>query len=176
MARIPWVLVNCFALLAGHFAYAAQDGLATKTVKLEPLTKLELHLVPDLGTRFVFPFKLDEQSETIPFTLKATNPLFQTKREPGRNYFVVSLPPEGLQPNANGLYPTYIGNLILNAGGFNITVLLKSTNNIKEHVSDVVFEYGKAEKQKLIDDVLADAIEALEKRYIFQSGLRHRRL
>jgi len=35
---------------------------------------LTVEIVPDLGTRFIFPFVLDEQDTYVPFTLNITNP------------------------------------------------------------------------------------------------------
>ncbi|HFE37502.1 MAG TPA: hypothetical protein ENK06_03650, partial [Gammaproteobacteria bacterium] len=118
-----WVLV----LLLPTFVWA-DAAPKIKRIELQAFTQFTLDMVPDLGTRFIFPFVLDEESDNIPFTLKMTNPVFTHQRVPGRNFFVVELPPMSQPNTTNPVSPVYLGNLFINAGGYNITVLLRSSN------------------------------------------------
>ena len=63
-------------------------------------------MVPDLGTRFSFPFILDEQDSYVPFTLNITNPAFVNGREKGRNYFVITAP-VSIVNDGHGVLPAY---------------------------------------------------------------------
>lgn len=132
-----------------------------KHVVLEDFTTLELAVVPDLGTRFVFPFVLDEQDNYVPFTLNLTNPVFQTNRLPGRNSFVITAPP----PQEGGATPTYMANLFVSVAGHQLSVTLKTTNDVSKHVSDVVFELSDKEREDLIQQAVEKRTQAMAQDY-----------
>ena len=132
-----------------------------RVIALTEFTTLNVDIVPDLGTRFVFPFVLDESSENIPFTLKLTNPVFQSKREPGRNFFIVEIPPQ----EAGGAMPAYLGNLFINVAGYNISVLLKSTPKLKDHYTDIVFKLTDEKREQLIEDAVKARVDVMKAMY-----------
>ena len=155
--RLWCCLLLCFPLMV-----LADAKPRTKTITLSEFTTLTLDIVPDLGTRFVFPFVLDEESDFVPFTSKITNPVFVSTREKGRHFFVITLP----TPEEGGKMPHYLGNLFVNVAGYNITVLLRSTNKTSQHYTDVVFELGDKERQQLIEDAVEKKMAVIEAEYL----------
>lgn len=147
-------------LLSAAFCLPAQAAPKNRNVVLAKHTTITVEIVPDLGTRFIFPFVLDEQDEYVPFTLNITNPKFVSKREPGRNSFVVTIPPQ-----EGGRAPQYYGNLFVTVAGYAITVELRSTTDLTKHYSDVTFELGNAERENLIQKGIAQRTKALEAEY-----------
>lgn len=132
-----------------------------KHVALEEFTQLNIEIVPDLGTRFVFPFVLDEQDAFVPFTLNITNPVFNAAREPGRNAFVITAPP----PTEGGTVPTYIANLFISVAGYQISATLKTTNDLSHHVSDIVFDLNEKARENLIQQTVERRIQAIKDDY-----------
>jgi hypothetical protein len=131
-----------------------------RTVVLQKHTAMTVEIVPDLGTRFIFPFVLDEQDDYVPFTLNITNPSFVSKREPKRNSFVVTIP-----PTTAGRAPIQYGSLFVTVAGYEISVELRTTNDLNKHYSDVTFELGAGERENLIQQGIAKRTEALETEY-----------
>lgn len=152
--RWLWVL-GFSAVVAAPVAASPK----VREVVLQKHTTLTVEMVPDLGTRFIFPFVLDEQDEYVPFTLNLTNPAFVSKREPGRNSFVVTIPPTG----ARGA-PSF-GNLFVTVAGYEITVELRTTTDLNKHYSDVNFELGDGERESLIQKGIAQRTRVLEAEY-----------
>jgi len=145
-------LLVLFLGVAQAASMAAPIKPAFKHVTLERFTSLVVEIPPDHGTRFIFPFVLDEKDEFVPFTMDNTNSaIFTSSRKEGRNSFVISVP----APSQGGSLPTYHGNLFITVAGYNLSVLLKTTNDLKKHFSDVVFELSEKEQQ----DTIARQIE-----------------
>ncbi len=132
-----------------------------KNVKLEPFTTLNVALVPDLGTRFVFPFVLDEGDDIVPFTLDVTNPLFIPKRHNGRNFFTIEVDP----PEDGGGVPMYLSNLFVSVGGYHLSIVLSTTTDLRKHVSDYVFELSDAAREDLIQQAIKKRTSGLEESY-----------
>ena len=131
-----------------------------RNVVLQKHTALTVEIVPDLGTRFIFPFVLDEQDTYVPFTLNITNPSFVSKREPKRNSFVVTIP-----PTSAGRTPIQYGSLFVTVAGYEISIELRTTNDLRKHYSDVTFELGEGDREDLIQQGIAKRTEALEVEY-----------
>lgn len=132
-----------------------------KTVTLEPHTALVVYIPPgSLGARFLFPFVLDERDDYVPFTLQITNNVFQSKREPGRNSFVVTVPDVPATDRAQ-----YVGNLFVTVAGYQITVELRTSGELSLHYSDIDFKLGTAERENLIQKGIAQRMTALEADY-----------
>ncbi|MCP5007563.1 MAG: hypothetical protein GY941_27055, partial [Planctomycetes bacterium] len=129
---LMFLLIPNIAFSAGNLKVVPK----LKKVELKQFTQLNVQLVADLGTRFIFPFILDEADDLVPFTLDITNPLFISTRHTGRNSFTVEVDP----PAEGGQLPTYLGNMFITAAGYNISVVLSTTNSLKNHVSDYQFE------------------------------------
>ncbi len=127
-------------------------------VKLKAFTTLTIYMVPTLGTRFVFPFVLDASDRYVPFTLNITNPLFVSKRDPGRNTVVVTL------PATVGTAHVY-GDMYITVAGYEITVELVSTDVFSRAVSDVVFDLDGKARETLIQEAVAQRTKDLEQAY-----------
>ena len=153
--RAPLCIALCCLLLA--LPNAARAEPRTRSVDLEKRTLLTVYVVPDLGTRFSFPFILDEQDAHVPFTLHITNAAFVNAREKGRNYFVITAP-----VRAEG---SMLGNVFVSVAGYEITVELRTTNDLTRHYSDIVFTQTAAAREELIQQSIIQRTAALEQDY-----------
>lgn len=150
------MILSLIILLLPALGHAAPKE---RHVTLSKLTKLTVHIYPGLGTRFIFPFVLDEadtKDSLVPFTLVITNPAFSQIREKGRNSLVV-------KTDAAGKYVA--GDMFVTVGGYEITVELRSTTSIDEHYTDIVFDLGDKERENLIQRGIAQRTKALEQQY-----------
>ena len=145
------VLMACLAGTAAHAEPRA------KLVELHKRTNLIVYVVPDLGVRFTFPFILDEQDAYVPFTLNITNPLFVPEREKGRNYFVIT--------EKVGSPSNMLGDVFMTVAGFEISIELRTTNDLSKHYSDIVFDLTKEAREELIQQGIAQRTLALEQEY-----------
>ncbi len=138
----------------------------TKTVILKRITQLTVNILPDMGSHFIFPFILDENDSEIAFSSVSTNKLFKTDRKPNRNSFVVLIDQTQVPEEYLGReLPQYYGNLFLVAGGYNVTIELRTTNDIKKHYTEYVFKLGELEEELLIQKMVQNRMAALEKEY-----------
>ena len=152
--RLLSYLALCSFLFAINTAYAEPRA---KSVELHKRTTLTVYVVPDLGTRFSFPFILDEQDSYVPFTLNITNPAFVNGREKGRNYFVITAPVK-----SEG---SMLGNVFVSVAGYEISVELRTTNDLSKHYSDIVFTLTNEAREELIQQSIAQRTAALEQEY-----------
>lgn len=152
--RLLSTLALCSLLFAINTAYAEPRA---KSVELHKRTTLTVYVVPDLGTRFSFPFILDEQDSYVPFTLNITNPAFVNGREKGRNYFVITAP-----VRSEG---SMLGNVFVSVAGYEISVELRTTNDLSKHYSDIVFTLTNEAREELIQQSIAQRTAALEQEY-----------
>jgi len=144
-------VLGCFLLVIGSIAQAEPK---IKEVLLHPRTTLSVEIVPDMGTRFSFPFILDEDGGYVPYTLTLTNATFLNKREAGRNFFVITADKTG----GKEVY----GNIFLAVAGYEITVELRTTTNINKHYSDIVFKLTDEDRENLIQKAIAQRTKAME--------------
>lgn len=156
MRTLAWMA----AVIIGAVAISADAAPRNRNIVLKKHTTLTVEIVPDLGTRFLFPFVLDEQDEYVPFTLNITNPNFVSKREPKRNSFVVTIPPEKVVRGTS-----QYGSLFVTVAGYEISVELRTTNDLNRHYSDVTFELSDAERENLIQQGIAKRTQTLEAEY-----------
>ncbi|MFQ5470972.1 MAG: hypothetical protein ACE5EH_11820 [Gammaproteobacteria bacterium] len=143
-----------------------------KHVQLEEFTTLVVDVIPDLGTRFVFPFILDEQDEYVPFTLNVTNPIFETARESGRNSFVVTAPP----PKKGGEIPVYYSNMFVTVAGYNVSVALRTTRDLSSHVSDIVFDLSDEKRENVIQQQVKQRIKTIKSEYRHKADMLDEKL
>ncbi|ALP54966.1 hypothetical protein Tel_17065 (plasmid) [Candidatus Tenderia electrophaga] len=158
-----WIVASLlFApLLAG--AGEADNAPRVKRVALQEFTTLTIDIVPDLGTRLVFPFVLDEQPRQgeAPFTMTLTNGVFKSDRKEGRNVLVLTAPPSRDGGDMSG----YLGDLFISVAGYNITARLRTVKDWREHYTDIVFEPSEEDRQDLIDAAVQRRLQALESEY-----------
>ena len=156
------VLVMLLLPLVVH-SEQQKEVLKKKNVVLSEFTRLTIDIVPDLGTRFVFPFVLDEQTNarTVPFTSNMTSSVFISDRKDGRNTFVVTVAlPEDADPKAQ-----YLSNFFVTVAGYNIAVRLRTTNDLRKHVDDINFVLGDKARTHLIDEEIEKRMAALRLEY-----------
>ena len=141
-------------------AEKAANAPLIKHVQLQDFTTLTIDIVPDLGTRLVFPFVLDEQPKegVVPYTMTLTNNVFKSDRKDGRNVLVLTAPPTKDGGDMSG----YLGDLFISVAGYNITARLRTVNDWREHYTDIVFELSEADRQTLIDEEVQRRVQALE--------------
>jgi len=151
------LLVLSFNLYAGSPKIKPQS----KKIILESFTTLNVNLVPDMGTRFIFPFVLDQTDDVVPYTFVSTNPAFKTTREKGRNFFVLEIDP----PNEGGAMATNLGNVFVTAGGYNLSIVVKSTIDLREHVSDYIFKLSDKAREDLIQTAIKKRSLSLEAQF-----------
>lgn len=141
---------------------------SVKTVTLEKFTQISIPVIPDLGMRLVFPFVLDAKSEYVPFTLETTNAAFLVPEpKPGRNVLTVKLP-------AGAYAERMLGSVYITVGGYQVTVLLHATGDVRQYVSDVNFVLGDKERQDLIHMAVERETESIRKEYEAKAELLDR--
>jgi hypothetical protein len=154
LSHIPALIAALLICLATSTAHAEPRS---KPVELHKRTNLVVYVVPDLGVRFTFPFILDEQDSYVPFTLNITNPSFEQRREKGRNYFVIT--------EKAGSPSNMLGNVFITVAGFEISIELRTTNDLTKHYSDIVFDLTKEAREELIQQGIVQRTLALEQEY-----------
>lgn len=159
------ILRPILLFLLGVCFVSAHAEPRIKTVTLQGHTTLTLDIDQDGGgTRFSFPFVLDEQDDNVPFTLAMTNPAFadsySAKKLEGRNSFVVTLP-----ATTNNASAPQRGVLFLNVAGYEITVELHSTHDASKTFADIVFALSDSARETLIQKAIAQRSQVLERDY-----------
>jgi len=121
------------------------------------VVKHSLGIVPDRGVRLIFPFIFDELTKHYPgttplFTSVSNEDVFSVT-EPedveGQNILIIGVNIDALHPDN-----TYIGEVQISGAGFFITLSLKTTDQVDEHYTDVLFELSDETRDYLIDEVI----------------------
>ena len=152
-------MIALFVLLALSTASMAKP--IHMDVELKQLTTLVLNFYPGMGTRFTFPFLLDNDDNYVPYTNDNTNSgvFIPLKRQKGRNFFVITVPPEHVLTDRD------IGNMFITVAGYQISVEMRSTKKRSAHVTDVRFLMGEKAREDLIQHAIAQRAKALEQSY-----------
>lgn len=143
-------------LVVACLAQNAQAAPRVQKVTMHAHTTLTVYLMQNMGSRFLFPFILDEQDAFVPYTSQITNPQFAYQRDPGRNSFVVSLPNAGTNP---------VGDMFVTVAGYNITIELRTTNDPAKVSSDYEFIMTDEDRENLIQKGIKQRTQALEAEY-----------
>lgn len=132
-----------------------------KDVELKQLTTLVLNFYPGMGTRFTFPFLLDNDDNYVPYTNDNTNSavFIPIQRQKGRNFFVITVPPEHVATDHD------IGNMFITVAGYQISVEMHATKTRAEHIADVRFLMGEKAREDLIQHAIAQRAKTLEQSY-----------
>ena len=157
---------RCFLFLLSIVPLCVNATPHIKSVPLLAHTTLALNIDQGGGgTRFSFPFVLDEADDNVPFTLVMTNKAFvdsySANKLPGRNSFVVTIAPQG----SAGATGQQRATLFITVGGYEITVELHATSDVSSVYSDIVFELSDDARQSLIQQAVRLKTDALEKQY-----------
>lgn len=157
--RRYYLLVLLLSLLTLSTASTAKP--VHMDIELKQLTTLVLNFYPGMGTRFTFPFLLDNDDNYVPYTNDNTNSgvFIPLKRQKGRNFFVITVPPEHVSTALD------IGNMFITVAGYQISVEMHSTKKRADHVSDVRFLMGVKAREDLIQHAISQRSKALEQSY-----------
>lgn len=154
------MLFLCLVAFSIHADFNALKPIS-KNIVLEPYTKMVVELVPDFGTRFNFPFILDEGDNIIPYSFYSTNPVFKALHKPGHSFFLLEINP----PEEGGELPLNLGNIFITAGGYHISMIVKSTTDVRKNVSDYVFSLSERDSEDLIQTSVKKRSAALERSF-----------
>ena len=137
-----------------------------QSVTLTEFTTLELSIFPDAGTQLIFPFKLDNPTLEPTLKIRLTNANgfdIPTSNEEmtrlilGQNSIAILGKVNSEDPSAK-----YVGNLFINIGGYNLSIVLKTTHDYTEHVSNVVFRVHESERDHIIENLVKRKTKQLE--------------
>ncbi|MDH5647370.1 MAG: hypothetical protein OEZ01_15275, partial [Candidatus Heimdallarchaeota archaeon] len=144
----------CVLLLLPAVASAVSLAPKSRKVDLNEFTKLVVELVPDLGVNIVFPFTLDSSKHKPPFIQRVTNKnifnVSENKEIAGQNYITITVN----KPADGGFVfdkHTYVGNLFLSVDGYHVSIVLKTTTNIKKHYTDIILMPSDKDRHYLIE-------------------------
>lgn len=129
-------------------------------VPLQQQTQVFMKIVPNLGTRLIFPFILDDPQLKPPLNYKLTNTRdFEVARKldsiAGQNVFLIT---------ASGKTGA-IGKLYISIAGYNLALNLVASHKIDDHISDVYFNLSEDDRNFLINQEIARTKDFLEKSY-----------
>jgi hypothetical protein len=151
-----------FLLILSLSSFALQAAPKTINHPLTEFTELTLKLVPDLGTRLVFPFVLDNPRYSPPLVRNMTNgSVFDDSFSERQNTIVLSVKTlEG-----GGKVARYLGNYFVSINGFNIAIQLETTGKTKDHITDVIFDLSSSARTHLIEETVKSRTKELDKAY-----------
>ena len=138
-----------------------------KHVQLQEFTALTLDILPDAGTQLIFPFLLDNPDLMPSLKIRLTNDdgfNVPHKSEEikallvGQNTIsIIGKPGENSE--------TYLGNLFISIGGYHLSIALRTTYDVRKHVSNVVFNIDDKERELLIENIINKTKQQLEASY-----------
>ena len=153
---ITRALILLMALLVSASACAAPKVV---NIELKPFTQYVVYMPKGMGTKFTLPFIINEADQYTPFSKIVTHPAFKHLPVTGEsNSFVVYLPPDA---------PEHVkGDLFFNIAGYEATVELIESDDLKKHVTDVNFTLGNKARNQLIQDLVAKRTKVIESEYL----------
>ncbi len=138
-----------------------------KHVKLEEFTAMTLDIMPHAGTQLIFPFVLDNPDLQPLLKIELTNPDgFEVPHDSGKVKALLSgqntITITGKKIEKD---PTVMGNLFISIGGYNLSISLRSTLDVRNHVSNIVFDVTEKERDHLIENIIKKRTKQLEANY-----------
>ena len=149
----------------------AGDALAFRgrvlNVTLDEQTQFVLKVVPNLGTRLIFPFLLDDAELRPPLNYKLINTAnFAVTRSvdnlAGQNVFLITA------FGAEG----EIGKLYMSIAGYNLAINLIVSRKVPDHISDIYLDLSQQERDFLISNRIDNAKKQLQRDYEQRAALR----
>lgn len=140
-----------------------------KNVVLEEYTTLELKILADGGTQLIFPFELDNPELKPTLKIRLTNSTgFEVPTEKrdmdnlimGQNTITILGKYNESAPGAQ-----YLSNLFINIGGYNLSIALKTTLNVNEHISNIVFNLNESDRVHMVERMVERKTRDLEEDY-----------
>lgn len=150
-------------LCASLEASASKEGTHYKRLSLSEYTNLDLYIVPDLGTRLIFPFVLTNEAHEPHFTHKLTNgSYFKLTKENeiiGQNNFVIYFTP----PAEGGQVGNILADLFISVDGYNVSIRLHTTDRLSKHTRNVVFDISEEERNGMVERQVAYQLDKATK-------------
>lgn len=149
------VAVTMLGLLSGHLFASSSLQPRYQEVELQPFTSLELAILPDVGTQLIFPFLLDNPELQPGLKIRLTNSDdFEVPHDAqaiktllaGQNTLTIMA---NADPDHEGAI--YRGTLFISLGGYHITMALKTTFDITEHTSNIIFTLTDEDRDYLVE-------------------------
>jgi hypothetical protein len=139
------------------------------TIELKEFTQFELYILPDAGTQLIFPFRLDnpELNPTLKIQLTNANGFEVPTSNEDLKAQVLGQNTISIIGKVNEEAPTakYIGNLFINIGGYNISIVLKTTFDSSQHVSNITFVQSKEALDHMVENLVRRRTQSLESEY-----------
>ncbi len=141
--------------------------------QLEENTSMVLYLAPDLKTRLIFPFALDNQA-LKPDVKHSITPqdvfsVSSVQGNDGQNTIELwnAQTPSTVASlmDGYGFYPETIGIYTLSVGGYNLSIRLKTTNDLSKHLENIVFDLAEDDRRHLIDLEINRYKDDIDKQY-----------
>ena len=138
------------AILAFFYVASVSAAFAPcfKPVELKANLPLKIRIPPDHGTRLIFPFLLEKDSATIPFSLERTSDVFKHTVVPSGNTIIIKYPP--VETNVASAF--YSSNYFITVANYNISIVVESGE--KNYCSDIVFTLSKSDQAILLADII----------------------
>src|SRR5690606_37676766 len=140
-----------------------------KEVELKEFTSLQLQILPDAGTQLIFPFLLDNPDLLPSLKVQLTNAngfLVPTEQKDievllkGQNTLSIM---GKANPEAPGAI--YLGNLFISIGGYNLSIGLRTTFDITEHVSNIIFRVDEQAREHMVESAVKRKTKTLDEEY-----------
>jgi len=156
----------------------ATVGLHDLELELYDGMTFTIKLAPDHGTRFVFPFVLDEDHGFVPFSVQSINSRFVVNRGDnvkGRNFFITEYKyntveneinkNKVIQQINNGTFNYPEGNMFLNVDGYHITVIIQATFKPEDVYNNVFFTFSEQKRVELIEKAVKEKQREIEENF-----------
>ncbi|MCG8313819.1 MAG: hypothetical protein MI976_11430 [Pseudomonadales bacterium] len=139
-----------------------------KHVKLQEFTSLTLDVLPDAGTQLIFPFLLDNPDLSPGLKIRLTNDDGFDVPHDAKEIEALLIGQNTIsiigKPSQNG-NDTYLGNLFVSIGGYNLSIALRTTYDVRKHISNIVLNISDDERSLLIENIIDKKKKQLEKSY-----------
>jgi hypothetical protein len=142
--------------------------------ELSPFTSMRIKVMPDRGTRLIFPFSLTDENLTPKLnTFNANDSVFNITEDLDRISGQPVLDIEYTEDpqdiarriQEKGSFRPILGQIQISIGGYYIAIELESTLDPKEVIPNYVFQLSKEQREHLIDLAVDRHKQALELEY-----------
>lgn len=157
--RIIYLLI---AVMISQQSFAAKlIEPKVRNVQLKETTTMTLPIIPDSGTRLVFPFKLDNPDLNPQLKIKLTNntgfDVPDSKEELAQLTDQNTMTITGVRhpvDQRTGKPPVFLGTLYISIGGYNLTINLRTSLRPAEQISDVIFSISDADRSHMVEKAI----------------------
>ena len=170
-------IFKCIGAALVIVSFGAASAPRTEQWTLTDDTKKVLYVAPDLGTRFLFPFDLNDEQFNPRLEFTNTSPFFHTVPDLSKgnnlkvlqNSFTVTVDRKtviNLVDEVTGkIKAPLLGYIFVSVGRYNLTLELRATTNIEKHIANVRFDISPEEREYLISESVNRKSKRLEEEY-----------